>query len=108
MKSLRSLARFGLLTEKDAEAVTARVSVAPSRDMPAVVARAGMVFEGVPEVVDLKREVLAAASKCAGSDVIIASTTSTILVDDLSGAVAHPERFLNVNWLNPSYLILLV
>ena len=107
-KALRSLARFGLLTEKDAEAVTARVSVAPSRDMPAVVARAGMVFEGVPEVVDLKREVLAAASKCAGSDVIIASTTSTILVDDLSGAVAHPERFLNVHWLNPAYLIPLV
>ncbi len=26
----------------------------------------------------------------------IASTTSTILVDDLSGAIEHPERFLNV------------
>jgi 3-hydroxybutyryl-CoA dehydrogenase len=41
-------------------------------------------------------------------DVIIASTTSTILVDDLSGAIAHPERFLNVHWLNPAYLIPLV
>ena len=34
-----------------------------------------------------------AASKSAGPEIIIASTTSTILVDDLSGAVAHPERF---------------
>ena len=59
-------------------------------------------------MVDLKREVLAAASKCVGPDVIIASTTSTILVDDLSGAVEHPERFLNVHWLNPAYLIPLV
>src|SRR4029077_5422808 len=92
-KALRSLARFGLLREKDAQAVPARVSVAPSRDMPAVVARAGMVFEGVPEVVDLKREVLAAASKCAGSDVVIASTTSTILVDDLSGGSHIPNAF---------------
>jgi 3-hydroxybutyryl-CoA dehydrogenase len=107
-KALRSLARFGLLTERDAEAVIARVSVAPSRDMAAVVADAGIVFEGVPEVVDLKREVLAAASKSAGPEIIIASTTSTILVDDLSGAVAHPERFLNVHWLNPAYLIPLV
>ena len=41
-------------------------------------------------------------------DVIIASTTSTILVDDLSGAIEHPERFLNVHWLNPAYLIPLV
>ena len=39
---------------------------------------------------------------------IIASTTSTILVDDLSGAVEHPARFLNAHWLNPAYLIPLV
>src|SRR4030081_2537289 len=60
------------------------------------------------EVVDLKRKVLAVASKWIGRDVIIASTTSTILVDDLSGAVEHRERFLNVHWLNPAYLIPLV
>jgi 3-hydroxybutyryl-CoA dehydrogenase len=66
------------------------------------------VFEGVPEVVELKREVLAAASKCVAPDAIIASTTSTILVDDLSSAVEHRERFLNVHWLNPAYLIPLV
>jgi 3-hydroxybutyryl-CoA dehydrogenase len=40
--------------------------------------------------------------------VIIASTTSTILVDHLSDAVEHPKRFLNVHWLNPAYLIPLV
>jgi 3-hydroxybutyryl-CoA dehydrogenase len=107
-KTLASLARFGLLTENDAGAVAARVSVAPAQNMAAALADAGMVFEGVPEVVDLKREVLAAASKFAGPDIIIASTTSTILVDDISGAVEHPERFLNVHWLNPAYLIPLV
>jgi 3-hydroxybutyryl-CoA dehydrogenase len=88
--------------------VAARVSVTPAQSMAAALAGAGIVFEGVPEVVDLKREVLAIASKCVGPDVIIASTTSTILVDDLSGAVGHPQRFLNVHWLNPAYLIPLV
>jgi 3-hydroxybutyryl-CoA dehydrogenase len=106
--TLASLARFGLLTEGDVEAVVARVSVAPAHDMSTALAGAGLVFEGVPEVVDLKREVLAAASKCVGPEIIIASTTSTILVDDLSGAVEHPERFLNAHWLNPAYLIPLV
>jgi 3-hydroxybutyryl-CoA dehydrogenase len=67
-----------------------------------------MVFEGVPEVVELKREVLGAASKQVGPDTIIASTTSTILVDDLSGVIVNPRRFLNVHWLNPAYLIPLV
>jgi 3-hydroxybutyryl-CoA dehydrogenase len=107
-KTLASLARFGLLAENDADAVIARVSVVPVQNMAAALAGAGIVFEGVPEVVDLKRDVLGAASKCVEPDAVIASTTSTILVDDLSGAVLRPERFLNVHWLNPAYLIPLV
>jgi 3-hydroxybutyryl-CoA dehydrogenase len=107
-KTMASLARFGLLAEKDAGAVVARVSVMPMQNMAASLAAAGIVFEGVPEVIDLKLEVLAAASKCVRPEIIIASTTSTILVDDLSGAVDHSERFLNVHWLNPAYLIPLV
>jgi 3-hydroxybutyryl-CoA dehydrogenase len=107
-KTMASLARFGLLTDKEAEAIVARVTVAPSSNMHAALPDAAIVFEGVPEVVELKREVLAAASKCVGPEVIIASTTSTILVDDISSAVEHPERFLNVHWLNPAYLIPLV
>jgi 3-hydroxybutyryl-CoA dehydrogenase len=107
-KTLASLARFGLLTEDDAEAVVARVSVVPMQKLAAALAGAGIVFEGVPEVVELKREVLAAASKHVGPDIIIASTTSTILVDDISGAVERPQRCLNVHWLNPAYLIPLV
>jgi 3-hydroxybutyryl-CoA dehydrogenase len=107
-KTLASLARFGLLKASEAETVVARVTVVQAQDMAATLAEAGIVFEGVPEVVDLKREVLAAASKCVGPDIVIASTTSTILVDDLSASVEHPERFLNVHWLNPAYLIPLV
>jgi 3-hydroxybutyryl-CoA dehydrogenase len=107
-KTLASLARFGLLAENDAEAVIARVSVVPTQNMAVALAAAGILFEGVPEVVELKREVLASASKCVGPKIIIASTTSTILVDDLSGSVEHPQRFLNVHWLNPAYLIPLV
>jgi len=107
-KTLASLTRFGLLNDDQAKAVIARVSVVPSEASPNVLAKAGLVFEGVPEVVELKREVLAAASLALDPNVIIASTTSTILVDDLSGAIAHPERFLNVHWLNPAYLIPLV
>jgi 3-hydroxybutyryl-CoA dehydrogenase len=107
-KTLASLSRFGLMQEADADIVTARVTVVRSDEGAAALTGAGMVFEGVPEVVELKREVLAAASKCVGPDIIIASTTSTILVDDLSGSVERPNRFLNVHWLNPAYLIPLV
>src|ERR1700682_166530 len=55
-KTLVSLAPFGLLAENDAEAVIARVSVAPAQNIATALAGAGIVFEGVPEVVELKRE----------------------------------------------------
>jgi 3-hydroxybutyryl-CoA dehydrogenase len=107
-KTLASLTRFGLLRGSDAEKIIARVTVVPSDGAAPALADTDLVFEGVPEVVELKREVLATASGRVRPDVIIASTTSTILVDDLSGAIEHPERFLNVHWLNPAYLIPLV
>jgi 3-hydroxybutyryl-CoA dehydrogenase len=107
-KTLASLARFGLLKDADAETIMARVAVVPAGNSNEALAGAAIVFEGVPEVVDLKREVLGATSKAVAPEVIIASTTSTILVDDLSGAIERPERFLNVHWLNPAYLIPLV
>ncbi|MEY9186300.1 3-hydroxybutyryl-CoA dehydrogenase [Bradyrhizobium sp. USDA 326] len=107
-KTFASLSKLGLLSEADIEPLIARVSVVSAGESGPALSEAGMVFEGVPEVVELKREVLAAASSQVGPDTIIASTTSTILVDDLSGAIVNPHRFLNVHWLNPAYLIPLV
>lgn len=107
-KTFASLSRLGLLAEADVDPLIARVSVVAASGHDAVLAEAGLVFEGVPEVVELKREVLAAASRQVSPDTVIASTTSTILVDDLSGAIVNPRRFLNVHWLNPAYLIPLV
>ena len=80
----------------------------PEADAAEALRGAAVIFEGVPEVVDLKREVFARVSKVAGPEPIIASTTSTILVDDLSPAVERPERFLNAHWLNPAFVIPLV
>src|SRR5262249_29117195 len=107
-KTLASLARFGLMQDSDIETIIKRVAILPASDMATGLSDADLLFEGAPEVVELKREVLAAASKFVRSDTIIASTTSTILVDDLSSAVERPQRFLNAHWLNPAYLIPLV
>src|ERR1700739_4548719 len=58
-KTLASLSRFGLLTGDDAKAVIERVFVVPASGSAVALGRAGIVFEGVPEVVELKREILA-------------------------------------------------
>jgi 3-hydroxybutyryl-CoA dehydrogenase len=106
--TLASLARFGLFDERDVERVVARVRVVPEAQAQAALASAAVIFEGIPEVLDMKRDAFARASASAGDDAIIASTTSTILVDDLAPSVVRPERFLNAHWLNPAYLVPLV
>jgi 3-hydroxybutyryl-CoA dehydrogenase len=106
--TLASLARLGLFDEGKVAVIAARVNVVPAQDAQAALSSAHVIFEGLPEVLELKRDALARAAALAGAEPIIASTTSTILVDDLSGAVAHPERFLNAHWLNPAYLVPLV
>ena len=106
--TLTSLARFGLFDESNVDRLVARVQVVPEAQAQDALASATVIFEGIPEVLAMKREALARASSHAGREAIIASTTSTILVDDLSGSVTVPERFLNAHWLNPAYLVPLV
>jgi 3-hydroxybutyryl-CoA dehydrogenase len=106
--TLASLARLSLFEEACVDPIARRVSVVPEARAQAALSAASVIFEGVPEVLDLKREALARASALAGDEPIIASTTSTILADDLAGAVAAPQRFLNAHWLNPAYLVPLV
>ena len=72
---------------------------------PAALAEADMIFEGVPETLDAKREALAEIGRLCRADAVVTSTTSSILVTQLAPLCAHPERFLNLHWLNPAYLI---
>jgi 3-hydroxybutyryl-CoA dehydrogenase len=106
--TLAMLARIGLMRPEQTAPIAARIRIVADADAEAALANAAVVFEGVPEVLALKREALARASAMAGPKAIITSTTSTILVDALADAVEHPERFLNAHWLNPAFLVPLV
>jgi 3-hydroxybutyryl-CoA dehydrogenase len=107
-KTFETLARLGLFSAKDVGAIAARVCVVPEAEAASALPTADFIFEGVPEVLKDKRAVLGHVSRLAGPKPIIASTTSTILVDDLADAIEHRERFLNTHWLNPPYLMPLV
>lgn len=106
--TLGTLASFTLFEPAAVDGIASRVTIVSEANCGPGLAEAAVIFEGVPEVLDLKRAVLAHASALAGPTAIIASTTSTIMVDDLSGAVERPERFLNAHWLNPAFLMPLV
>jgi carnitine 3-dehydrogenase len=72
------------------------------------VAGAAFVQESAPEREDLKRELLAAASRAAGPSVVIASSTSGLLPSRLQAGMEAPERFTVGHPFNPVYLLPLV
>ncbi|MBC7202322.1 MAG: 3-hydroxyacyl-CoA dehydrogenase, partial [Pusillimonas sp.] len=78
-------------------------------DQAAVVLKtAGIIYEGVPEILEAKRDALKRICDLALPDAIIASTTSTMLASELAEMVTHSQRFMNAHWLNPAYVIPLV
>ncbi|HEX7439575.1 MAG TPA: 3-hydroxybutyryl-CoA dehydrogenase [Caldimonas sp.] len=103
--SLASLAQLGVLRAEQVDILAARVQIVPAEAAPEALGAAELVFEGVPERVDAKREAFAQLSRHCRADAILTSTTSSILVTQLAGLVRHPERFLNMHWLNPAYVI---
>lgn len=106
--SLATLVELGVVKTETVEAVLARIAIVGRDQAPAWLARLGLVFEGVPETLEAKREAFAYACEFLPKDALLASTSSTILSTELAALVTQPERFLNAHWLNPAYLIPLV
>lgn len=100
-----SLALLGA-EEAEAEAVLARVAVAPT--IPEAVAGAGLVVEAAPEKLALKRAVFAEVEAHAPEACILASNTSVMPITEIMGGLRHRERALGTHWWNPPHLIPLV
>lgn len=107
-RDLAFLVRAGLIDEAAATAAAARVTVVDAPDAAGAIGAAAVVFEGVPEVLEVKREALAMIGDHAAPDALVVSTTSTMSADILAEFVPDPGRFLNAHWLNPAHLMPLV
>ncbi len=107
-RTIGLMAALGRIAPDDIEGIMARVTVWPLERAADALGDAPLIFEGVPEVLDAKERAFAIASEHAAPDAIIASTTSTMLVDELAAFVTGRDRFLNAHWLNPAFLIPLV
>ncbi len=103
--SLAALAQLGALAPGQVEAIAARVELVAAEDAPTALGCAELLFEAVPETMAAKREAYAQINRACRDDAVLTSTTSSILVTQLAGLVHRPERFLNMHWLNPAYLI---
>lgn len=106
--SLAAMARWGAFDDALRPAIVGRVHFAARDTAAAALARAGVVFEGVPELLEAKREAFAFAAPHLRPDALLASTTSSFLVTELAAFAPRPERFLNAHWLNPAHVVPLV
>jgi len=105
LASLQGLAALGAIELPQVEPIAGRVELIDAAGAPAALRDAELVFEGVPETLAAKRDAFEQLSALCRDDAILTSTTSSILVTQLAALVRRPERFLNMHWLNPAYVI---
>ena len=82
-----------------------RTNLHPASSIEEAVADVDFVEEAVPEVPQIKREVLARVEAAAKPGTIIGTNTSTIPVHVLAQDLRDPSRFLTVHWSNPAPFI---
>ncbi len=107
MREIRSgfdtLAQAGRLTREDVDAALSRVST--TTDLAAAVADADFVQESGPERYRIKREIYAEMDKLTRPDVVLASSTSAMLMTEIQSAAARPERCVVAHPYNPPHIV---
>ncbi|MFC9355084.1 3-hydroxyacyl-CoA dehydrogenase family protein [Rhodococcus sp. NPDC057014] len=95
-ESLAKAAERGKLAEP-LEQVAKRLTATTD---PAALSACGLVVEAVPEIVELKMQVLARIEESA-PEAVLATNTSSLSVDQLASKLVRPERFLGLHFFNP-------
>ena len=103
IREAADFAERGLFPSEAAERIASGVSAAASIDV--AVSDVDLIEEAVPEILELKHDVLRRISAASRPDAIIGSNTSTISIGTLAAVVARPERFLGVHFSNPAPFI---
>ena len=93
----------GLFNPGSASTIQSRLRAADS--IEAAVASVDFVEEAVPEVPEIKREVLGRISRAVHPEGIVGSNTSTLPIGGLAQAFENPSRFLGVHFSNPAPFI---
>lgn len=102
---LEDLERFGLL--EDGEAREAVDRLVPVESLEGL-AEAEFVHEAASERYEVKTELFARLDRLADPEVILASSSSGLLMTEIQRKMDHPERALIAHPFNPPHLIPLV
>lgn len=101
-----SLIKYNVLTHEEIESIKGKVSY--TTNMAEALDGAQFVQESGPEKYEIKESILSQIESLVSDDVIIASSTSGLLITEMSKKMAHPERLIGGHPYNPPHLIPLV
>jgi len=77
-------------------------------DIGAVVSDADLIIEAVPENEELKRRLFEQLAGVVRSDAVVATNTSSLLLERFAGEFPNPGRVLYTHFWNPPYAVPLV
>lgn len=104
--TLETLVETNSVTKEDADLTLGRI--ASSDQLDGAVRDAQLVFEVVPERIDVKKQVLRKLDSACQDDTILASNTSTFKINELASATKKADKVIGTHWMNPPYLLPLV
>jgi 3-hydroxybutyryl-CoA dehydrogenase len=105
--SLDRFVRKGTLSESDGHAAFARVGV--TDDLADALNGASVVIEAVPEVLQLKEEVLQRVAELAPADALLGTNTSQLSVTRLAACLGEgASRLVGIHFFNPPVMMRLV
>ncbi len=104
-RSLGKLVSKERMSQEDADATLARISLATDRN---VCADCDLVVEAVPEILDLKTSIFAELDEICKPETILASNTSSISISTIADATNRPDRVIGMHFMNPVPIMKLV
>ncbi|MDQ4095233.1 MAG: 3-hydroxybutyryl-CoA dehydrogenase [Actinomycetota bacterium] len=104
-RSVEKAVARGKLERADADALLANISSTTNLDE---LADRDLVFEAVPEKLDLKKQVFGELDRILPPESILATNTSSLPVIDMAVATQRPARVLGFHFFNPAQVMKLV
>ncbi len=104
-KSLAKLVSKERMTQEDADASRARISLSVDRG---VCADCDLVIEAVPEILDLKISIFQELDEICKPETILASNTSSISISTIADSTSRPDKVIGMHFMNPVPIMKLV
>ncbi len=104
-RSVERAVERGKLERAEADAILGRISSTTGYEG---LADCDLVFEAVPEKLELKKDLFAQLDEILKPDAILATNTSSLPVIDMAVATKRPSRVLGFHFFNPATVMKLV